>query len=200
MNGARETPPTRKWRRDPEWTRAALVEALLELVGEGAPEPTRKQIADRAGVSERTAFVHFTDREAMYEAAARRQAERWQALAEPVKPAWATRRKVAALLAQRARMYELMSPIRRVGLALEPDSPALRQVMAEGDRWFRDDLALIFAPELAESPGAAEPGGLLDALDAACSWATWEHLRARRGLTPDDAVRALGRTLLALLA
>ncbi|MFF5973291.1 TetR/AcrR family transcriptional regulator [Streptomyces sp. NPDC012769] len=190
----------RRWRRDPERTHAVLVDALLELMAEEQAEPTRKAVAERAGVSERTVFVHFADREALHVAAAERQAERWRALAEPVPPEWATTRKVRALVAQRSRMYEVMTPIRKVGLGLEPTSPGLRRVMARGDAWFREDLAEIFAPELRRVPRARRPGGLLDALEAASSWAAWDHLRSRRGLDADDACSAVRRTLRALLA
>ncbi|MFB6837172.1 TetR/AcrR family transcriptional regulator [Streptomyces sp. NPDC056361] len=189
----------RRRRRDPEWTYAALVDALLALVSESGREPTRKAIAERAGVSERTVFVHFADRETLYVAAARRQAERWRAHAEPVDPDGDTARKVRALLAQRGRMYEVMTPIRRIGLGLEADSPGLRGVMAEGDAWLRADLAGMFAPELDAEPGARSAGGLLDAVEAASSWAVWDHLRSRRGLDEAAARAAIGRTLRALL-
>ncbi|MER7172758.1 TetR/AcrR family transcriptional regulator [Streptomyces mesophilus] len=194
------TPPAgrRRW-RDPERTRAVLVEALLDLVAEGEREPTRKAIAERAGVSERTVFVHFADREALYVTAAEQQAERWRALAVDVPTEWPVRRKVRALLEQRGAMYEVMSPIRKVGLQLEPESPGLRKVMAEGDTWFRDDLARTFAPELARVSAARRPGGLLDSLEAASGWAAWDHLRARRGLDVATARTALSRTLRALL-
>lgn len=49
--------------------RAAVVEALIDLVNEGS-YPTVAQIAERAGVSERTVFRYFPDRSAMYTAAA----------------------------------------------------------------------------------------------------------------------------------
>jgi AcrR family transcriptional regulator len=49
--------------------RTAVVEALFELVNEGT-HPTVAQIAECAGVSERTVFRYFPDREAMYTAAA----------------------------------------------------------------------------------------------------------------------------------
>ncbi|MFI0923831.1 TetR/AcrR family transcriptional regulator [Streptomyces sp. NPDC021012] len=186
-------------RRDPEWTYSALLDALLQLISESGREPTRKAIAERAGVSERTVFVHFADREALYVAAARRQAERWRVHAEPVPPAWGTARKVGALVAQRGRMYEVMTPIRRIGLGLEPDSPGLRGVMAEGDAWFRADLAAVFAPELGRMPDAEEPGGPLDTLEASSSWAVWDHLRSRRGLDEPAARAAVERTLRALL-
>lgn len=196
---AEQQRPAGRRRRDPQWTYDVLVDALLSLVTEENRIPTGRAIAERAGVSERSVFVHFADREALYEAGALRQAARWKALAEPVPPGWTTSRKVAALMAQRERMYELMTPIRLIGLGLEPDSPGLRRVMAQGDRWFRDDLAATFAPELAGVRGAAGAGGLLDALDAAASWASWNHLRARRGLSAAHARRAVTRTLLALL-
>ncbi|MEV4429689.1 TetR/AcrR family transcriptional regulator [Streptomyces sp. R-07] len=189
----------RRWRRDPERTHAVLVDALLELVAEGEQEPPRRAIAERAGVSERTVFVHFADREALYVAAAERQAERWRALAEPVPPEWPTARKVRVLVAQRGRMYEVMTPIRKVGLGLEPTSEGLRLVMARGDAWFREDLAAIFAPELRRVPRARRPGGLLDALEATSSWAAWDHLRTRRGLDMPAAGSAIRRTLQALL-
>ncbi|MEU6221511.1 TetR/AcrR family transcriptional regulator [Streptomyces sp. NPDC047022] len=189
----------RRVRRDPLRTNAALVDAVLDLVAEGVRAPTGKAIAERAGVSERTVFVHFADREALYIAAAERQSGRWRALAEPVSPEWATARKIRALLTQRVRMYEVMTPIRKVGLGIEPDSPGLHRIMAQGDAWFRDDLARAFAPELREVSGARRPGGLLDALEAASSWAAWDHLRERRGLDESAARTAMGRTLRALL-
>lgn len=165
----------RRWRRDPERTHAVLVDALLELVAEGEQEPPRRAIAERAGVSERTVFVHFADREALYVAAAERQAERWRALAEPVPPEWPTARKVRVLVAQRGRMYEVMTPIRKVGLGLEPTSEGLRLVMARGDAWFREDLAAIFAPELRRVPRARRPGGC---------WTLWRPpLPGRPGIT-----------------
>ncbi|MFJ3231166.1 TetR/AcrR family transcriptional regulator [Streptomyces sp. NPDC086787] len=196
---AADSARTPRWRRNPERTHGAVVDAVLDLLAEGERAPTSKAIAERAGVSERTVFVHFADREALYATAAERQAERWRALAEPVPPEWTTARKVRALLAQRGRMYEVMSPIRKVGLSLEPGSPGLRRIMGEGDAWLREDLARTFEPELRQAGGARRPGGLLDALEAASSWAAWDHLRTRRGLDEAAARSALGRTLRALM-
>lgn len=49
--------------------RAAVVESLMELMNEGN-HPTIAQIAERSGVSERTVFRYFPDREAIYTAIA----------------------------------------------------------------------------------------------------------------------------------
>ena len=48
-----------------ERTRQALVDALLSLLDEGQLQPTAERIAVRAGVSERSVFQHFPDREAL---------------------------------------------------------------------------------------------------------------------------------------
>ncbi|MFD5428189.1 TetR/AcrR family transcriptional regulator [Streptomyces sp. NPDC127084] len=200
--GTRGTPGTGRqprWRRDPERTSAVLLDAVLDLVAEGVHQPTSKAIAERAGVSERSVFVHFPDRETLYTAAAERQTDRWLALSEPVPPDRATAYKVRVFLAQRGRMYERMTPIRKVGLGLEPDSPGLHRIMRWGDAWLRDDLARTFEPELGRVAGARRAGGLLDSLEAASSWAAWDHLRSRRGLGDAATRSAMGRSLRALL-
>ncbi len=59
-----------------ERTRTAIVDALLSLLDEGDVKPTAERVASRAKVSERSVFQHFSDREALFEAAAQRQYER----------------------------------------------------------------------------------------------------------------------------
>src|SRR5690242_15042648 len=50
--------------------RAAVVAATLELVDGGNPVPTFADIAEVSGVSERTIFRYFPDREALFGAVA----------------------------------------------------------------------------------------------------------------------------------
>src|ERR1044072_5768679 len=53
-------------------TRDAVVEALLSLLDEGNLRPTARQVAERAGVSLRSVYVHFDDLEDLFTAAAHR--------------------------------------------------------------------------------------------------------------------------------
>jgi hypothetical protein len=62
----------------------------------------------------------------------------------------------------------------------------------------RDDVAAVFAGELAGLE-AAERGELTEALAAAVSPSTWEHLRASRGLSLARARAVMQRSLAALL-
>ena len=60
------------------------MDALLELLDEGDVRPTAERIAERAGVSERSVFQHFADREALFQAVAARQYERVVPTLEPI--------------------------------------------------------------------------------------------------------------------
>src|SRR6478736_1996929 len=57
-------------RRRAERGRAAVVTATLELVDAGNPVPTFADIAEASGVSERTIFRYFPDRDALFGAVA----------------------------------------------------------------------------------------------------------------------------------
>ncbi len=48
-------------RRRSERSREAIVQSILDLVGEQVLEPTAQQIAGRAGVDITTVFRHFSD-------------------------------------------------------------------------------------------------------------------------------------------
>ena len=47
-------------------TRGEIIAALLDLVREGDISPTMQAIADRAGVSVRSIYQHFSDTEGLY--------------------------------------------------------------------------------------------------------------------------------------
>ena len=49
-----------------ERSRTAIVQAMLELIGEGSLSPTAQQVARRADVGVRTVFRHFSDMETLF--------------------------------------------------------------------------------------------------------------------------------------
>ena len=104
--------------------------------------------------------------------------------------------RVAALVEQRAEMFEAMAPTWRAARLQEPFSPQIRsnrdRLMALG----REHVAATFAPELAAS---SDDTVLLDALHGVTSWATWESLRNDLKLDPAAACAVLLRVLHGLL-
>lgn len=181
-----------------ERTRTALAEALLALLEEGDLTPTAERIARRAGVSERTLFQHFPERESLFQAAALAQAAKITPLVGELPGDDApVAERVDAFAAQRARVLERISPVRRAALQMEPSS----ETVAGWLRAVRDGAAAeverVFAPELG---GRADRGELLSALVAASAWPAWESLRAHQGLSPRRAEAVMRRTLAALLS
>jgi TetR/AcrR family transcriptional regulator, regulator of autoinduction and epiphytic fitness len=196
--------PTATNRRDgrkarAERTRQALVDALLALLYEGHLQPTAERIAERAGVSERSLFQHFAEREALYQAVALHQYERIAPTLEPVDLSLGLEERIDAFVAQRARLLEEITPVRRAALLLEPESEVVsgwlrsvrRQKAREVERAFRAELDEVGKPERAI---------LLGALVAASAWTSWESLRAHQGLSVDRSRAAMHATLAALLA
>jgi TetR/AcrR family transcriptional regulator of autoinduction and epiphytic fitness len=182
-----------------ERTRQALVDALLALLYEGQVQPTAERIAARAGVSERSLFQHFADREVLYQAVAVQQYERIVPTLEPIDVSLPLPERIDAFVAQRGRLLETVTPVRRAALLLEPESEVVSGWLQGTRRQKAQEVGRVFQPEL----GKVEPkerGVLLAALVAASAWTAWEGLRAHQGLSEDRSRAAMRATLAALLA
>jgi len=179
-------------------TQRAVVDAVLALVEEGNVRPTAEQVAARAGVSLRTVYQHFRDRESLFRTATEVQLERMAKFLRvlPDDGPFAARRE--AFLDQRVRLFEEMTPLRRAALLLEPFFDEARREITWARDTKRAEALRIFAIELGQVPGA-ERADVEAALGAATSWATWESLRTHQGLSVERARAALGRTITSLL-
>jgi TetR/AcrR family transcriptional regulator of autoinduction and epiphytic fitness len=179
-------------------TRRALTDAMLALLDEGDLRPTAAAIAARAGVSERTLFQHFPDREALFQGAALAQAERIGPLVKEMPgPDVPLDERVQAFVAQRALVLERVSTVRRAALQLEPSSPTVAGWLRAVRSGAAAEVEQVFEPEL--SAAGSGRGELLAALVAAAAWPTWESLRAHQGLSARRAEAAMRRMVRALL-
>ena len=181
-----------------ERTRRALVEALLALLDEGELRPTAERIARRAGVSERSLFQHFPDREQLFEAVALQQYERVRPTLRPIDPALPLSSRLDAFVAQRARLYELIKGVRRAALLWEPDSEAVSRWLSATRKAKAAEVARVFGAELADA-AEDERGALRAALVSASAWTAWESYRFHQGLGVPRARAAMRATLAALL-
>jgi AcrR family transcriptional regulator len=180
-------------------TRTAVVDALLALLRDGDVRPTAPRIAARAGVSLRSVFQHFADLEALFAAAADRQTEKIRGLGRRIDGDGPLERRLAAFVAQRARVLEAIAPVRRAALLMEPFSTEIGTRLAQARAQGLAELERVFAPELGAWRGA-ERADVLAALAAASSFPAWEALRSHQGLSVGRAERVMARTLRALLA
>jgi AcrR family transcriptional regulator len=171
----------------------AIVEALMELVGEGILEPTAQQVAARAKVGIRTVFRRFSDMERLFaEMDARLQAEAVPLLLRG-RPHGTRAQRARALAQQRAAFFERIAPYKRSGNLKRWRSPFLRDRHALLVRGLRADLRR-WLPELRRAPAA-----IIDALDLTTSFEAWDRLRSEQSLSSARAQAAVERTVLALV-
>jgi TetR/AcrR family transcriptional regulator, regulator of autoinduction and epiphytic fitness len=170
------------------------VEAIIELMEEGELQPTTTAIAARAGVSERTIFQHFSERDSLFLAVAARQADRIRAEWERVPRTGPFDDRLDAFVAQRARILELVSPVRRGALMMEPFSEAVSEGLAGFRKLKREEAARVFAIELERLPDD-ERAAATAALGMVASWSAWNELRRHQGLTLPQARAALRRAI-----
>lgn len=180
-------------------TRRAIVDAMRALHAEGDLRPTVPRIAERAGVSLRTVWQQFADREALLVEAVRRDREILRGLVSRIPQDQPLAIRVEKFVTQRARVLEEMTPTWRAARIAEPFSDALQHDKKWKTAGGRAELEHVFAPELDQLPGV-QRDQLVEALHAVSIWAFWETLRTELGLSPLRARELLSRTFTALFA
>ena len=180
-----------------ERTRAAVVDALLDLIEEGDLGPTAERVAARAGVSLRLVFHYFADLESLHTAAADRQIERLAPLLRPLSDAGTLAARLGAFVRQRAMLWERIAPVRRASLLREPGSPEIRRRLVHAAELERGQIAYVFRHEIEARRGRARTI-LSNALEAAASFQSWDQLRRRQGLSVEQAKAVLLFTLRAV--
>ncbi len=181
-----------------ERTRDAVVEALLALLDEGELSPTAERVAQRAGVSERSIFQHFGDREALFEAAGRRQYDRVVPTLRPVDPALPLDERLDAFVEQRCGLFEQVKGVRRAALLKEHESESIAAWLTAARRAKAIEVERVFAGEIAAIPRAKRKTALA-AMVAAAAWTSFENLRIQQALAPEEACAAMRTALAALI-
>lgn len=179
-------------------TREAIVEACVALVNQGDVRPTAPRIAQEAGVSVRSVFQHFDDLESLFTMVAERAMAQVADLLRPIAPELSFEERLDALVAQRAQLLEAITPVRRAGAVHGPVSPAIRSRVLAGHQFFRAEVEQVFAPELAAVPRERRER-LLDMVDLAATWASWDVLRTLDGRSIDEASAVVAEMIRAVL-
>jgi TetR/AcrR family transcriptional regulator, regulator of autoinduction and epiphytic fitness len=181
-----------------ERTRQALVEALISLLHEGTLTPTAGAIAARAGVSERSVFQHFPDREALLEAVAREQYARVVPTLVPVDSSLPFPERLEQFTQQRSRLYEQIAGVRRAGLLIEHESSSVAGWLTTARKAKAAEVERVFLRELDAIP-PDELEAVRAALVTLCSWSAWDSWRSHQRLSVARARAAMAAGIVALL-
>lgn len=179
-------------------TRRLVVEAFLDLLGEGELQPTAQQVADRSGVSMRSIFRLFEDVDALHLAAIAAQLDRVAHLIMPPRSEGPLAQRIRALVNRRAELFEAIAPVRRFAVRLAPTSPPIRADQERANDYLRAQVAELFDAELGDLP-VARRSDVLDALDVMTSFEVWDRMRVGQKLTTRAVRRIVAGSVTSLL-
>lgn len=179
--------------RRSERSRAAMVQALFDLVGEGVLQPTAQQVAERANVGIRTVFRHFSDMDSLLAEIDERVRTQALPLLQEARSGGGLDGRARGLVERRIRFFEQIAPYKRSGNIQRWRSAFVARQHAALVRELRADL-LGWLPELRRAPAE-----LVEALDVALSFEVWDRLRTDQRLGRERASAAIGRLVAALL-
>lgn len=177
----------------------AVLDAVHALFVDGVLDPSLDDVAARSGVSLRSIYRYFPDRQRLVEAALQRRMQ----LADPLFHVpglgeGSLDSRIATFATHRVDLYDLMAPTARAALAVAANAPVIATVVAHRKDQLTEQARRQFAPELATVP-PQRGDDLLAAIDVLCQFESVDTLRHDRGLTRDDARRVLVGALSALL-
>lgn len=179
--------------------RAAIINALIEVLEEGHINPSAQQVAERAGVSLRLVFHHFRDMESLYmemfEVVFKARILPHLRFPSGEGP---FSERITAFVEQRSSLFEAIGPIRRAGEWQEHLSPTVNQQLIQGRTANAAEAITTFTTELEALPDDVRTT-VTHAVVMATSFAAWDMMRRHQELSVDEAKKVLDETLRRLL-
>jgi len=163
-------------------TNEAVIEALYDFYSEGNFTPTVQEIAARVGLTTRSIYHHFPDRDALVVAVAQKQIERHPELFVAHQIKGTRQERVEGIVTHRANLFETVAPVRRSALTLMHAIPTLQVQQTNLAARLRKQLARTFEAELSKLSHTVQ-SEMLDLLDLHTSWESWDRLRTWQSLS-----------------
>ena len=175
-----------------------MLDAYLDLIADGI-EPSVADVAARSGMSHRSVFRYFADKDDLARTSIERHLDRirpwlWIHFDETETLDERIDRVVAARLA----LFRVIDGVARLQRRVAPTSPAVKALLARNRALARAQLRWLFSPEL----DAMDPETMLDtlyAVDVICSFEAGDLLSNDLQLDSEQAARVVRKALLALL-
>jgi AcrR family transcriptional regulator len=178
-------------------TRTDILDALIDLINRGNPYPSTRLVAARAGVSLRTVYHHFGDVEILFRSAAGLHLSRYQSLLAGIAPQGPTGARIRVVCHQRRELFEATGPVLRVAHSRAQRSPSLNEVLVRHRSRLRQQLAFTLEPEIAAR--GTEADVVLDALEVATGWQSWNALRFEAARSASSAERFMAFAVIRIL-
>ena len=181
-------------------TRANIVKAAIALQNDGHMRPSMQQIAQRAGVSLRTAFQHFPEKHQLTHAVLDELTHLNRVDPPPAELAVhsAVEIRIERFLDIRVRQLEALTPHRRASNAMIATSQNLQKHRLRVRARYRKVVETWFSAELDLLPAASRRRWLI-AIGTLVDWEMWQSLRTYPARSMSEAKACLALLLGAAL-
>ena len=176
----------------------AVVDAMLDLLGEGNLNPGAAAVAERSGVSLRSVFRYFDDMDSLTGRAIARQMERAAPLFDLLETGGSLPERARRLADHRVLQHRELAPFARAALRRAERFPAVAEGVATRRDALRRQVEALFSPELDAMAGDRREE-TLSALEAVTSFEVVDQLSTRRRLAPDRLTSVLARSIVGIL-
>lgn len=178
----------------------AVVDAYLDLIREGNPRPGIAQVAERSGVSHRSVFRYFSDKDEL----ARTSIERQESRVAPMlpiafEPSAPLATRIDLLVERRLEFFDAVAPVARLTRSLATMQPILDAELTKGRAFLRSQVKRLLSPEL-DAMDTRRAGLVLAAADVLCSFEVADLLRVDHRLSAARTADVLRNALTAIVS
>lgn len=175
--------------------RDAVLDAVIELFGEGLLMPAAAEVAERSGVSPRSVFRYFEDTDALSRAAIARRMEVVEPLlALPDAAVGSLEERIERVLDARLRLWDAAAPVARAVIVRAPVNPLLADQLDRNRRRLHAQVEEVFTAEL-DACEDDERQALLAAADLLTGYDSLDLLRRQQDRTAEETRDILARAL-----
>ena len=179
--------------------RAAVVDAMLDLVLEGVVPPSAQQVARRAGVSTASLFRYFDTLDDLREATTRLYFERFRDLFDvPHAGVGSLDERVQSFVDARVGLYDVVEPVARLARWRAVEVGDLDATLHLARATFADQIRHHFACELDELTRARRDDAVM-LIATLTSFEAWDQSRHDHDRSPAQTRRAWSHAIRRLL-
>ena len=173
-----------------ERSQAALIDALLELLRESGDVPSSRQIAEAAGVTQRTLFNHFEHLGQLFAAAQEDQIRRVMDALPAVGPEGPLADRLDRYVTGMCAVLEENAPIYWIAYTRAHDVADVSEMIRVSRELGRAMVERAFSPEL-DPLDLETRRAVLDAVELSLSAIAWHLRRDMQQLSVDEATRTV---------
>ena len=178
----------------------AVLDAVIERFSEGHFDADPEAVALRCGLSPRSVYRYFEDRDELLRAAIARHLERvWPLFVIHAIGEGELDDRIDRFVGARVRLYEAIAATSRAARSRAADNAIIRDQVDLTRRLLREQVERHFAPEL-HRLGPRRRRAVSTAVDDLCQLESLDYYRLHRGYSTSTTRRALIDALQLLLA